>query len=408
VTLSEHDMDLVNRGLDDDLDAAEKEKLELLIKENPEAESLHRLLTEMSSLLKSIPDTDPAPGLPVRIGNIIESGAAVGEKGRINSIIQRFRRNSKMVPQVRKSGNLGKYIAVAGVTVVLVVVIVVGSNYYGSLKNGSVSGTIGPVDKYSSVQMTDKDIKLKNALLENKEALQSFLKDLQTLKKFAVAVNHDLGLWENDINTAETALQVKKLKGGFTMKDKSEEYGAYADFITNNVAVLDRMIDMLTKIASADTAGKGFEIEKTFNEFENFRLRFSEQFQQVMKSVPDIHNALVKNGLACGLLSHPGGQLGCGMLGSDVNVACKPLGQNEMIKSGQLYAMFFCGGGSGSGQLGYQYGSENLIGTVALGSGQYNIFSVNLGSNNLSSYMYAGTSFGNGTINNIVGQLGTL
>jgi hypothetical protein len=102
------------------------------------------------------------------------------------------------------------------------------------------------------------------------------------------------------------------------------------------------MIAMLAKIAVIDTAGQGFEIEKTFNEFENFRVKFAEKFSQVMKSAPEIHNTMVKNGLSAGILCRPDNGVGY-CLGSHTPLLFQVLSAGSLIESKSIIGVYYAG-----------------------------------------------------------------
>jgi len=194
------------------------------------------------------------------------------------------------------------------VVVILAIVIIIGSKYYPPQKNNESSGTIGVVKKYNAGQMSEKDVKLKNILIKDPEAVKKTIMQLNEYRIFATGLAQDLGSWRAKIDEAK-----KKNRGG--AKDEkllnagNESFTEYKAYIEKNIVYLDNAVNLLTKVNKGDTLNQSFEYEKTLNEYENFRIQFAQKFEAIIPMLPDIHNVFVKNGIH-GIVGNRDGNIG--------------------------------------------------------------------------------------------------
>ncbi len=281
-----------------------------------------------------------------------------------------------MQPQFTPSSRHRQYIGFAAAIAVLVIIVSV-VWYVGPGSTEVTQGTIGPVKKYGATQMSERDIRLRNAILSDRNALTAAIDQLRLLKVFAQRVSSDLTAWGDELTAVVARVQLKVEKRGLSVDQKIRDFRSYAEFIAFNGPVLDTTLIMLTRFRDEDTLADGFEVERVLNDFENFRVKFSEKFQNTMIGIPDLHNTLVRNGLNSVFFSS---ESGLGILLSTSN-GTRILSKDELISGSQelqcCYSIPSMGANQqvigswtfGSGAMGYVASSQSAIGSSILGTG---------------------------------------
>ncbi len=180
-----------------------------------------------------------------------------------------------------------------GVVVFVALAIIIVSFFYPPVYEG-ISGTIGKVKKYNASQISEKDVKLKNAMLSDEQSLKLSIAQLVDYKIFLKDVSSDLGNWSQKINSLieKDILVVKK---GDMLKENSKTFKDYKTYLDKNMPTLDNTIIMLDKLFRKDTVNQVLEIEKTMNNYENFRIQVAQRFMKMLDAIPNAHNALLLN-----------------------------------------------------------------------------------------------------------------
>jgi hypothetical protein len=244
---------------------------------------------------------------------------------------------------------------ILSVVIVLAVVIIIGSKYYPPSPSNNSTGSIGVVKKYNAGQLSEKDVKLKNLMLKDITAVKASIEQLKSYKSFVNALSLDLGKWNSAITDAKKNSS-KGLKDEKLLIDNSSNYNEYKNYIDKNIGTIDTAIALLTKISTGDTLKQSLEIEKTLTNFENFRIQVADKFQAIFTSLPNVHNALVKNGIL-GVIGNKEGNLGIVVFNKDGNLGL----------TNSLNAAF-----SGKFTLGC-FNKENINGAILNKDGNYNI-----------------------------------
>lgn len=180
-----------------------------------------------------------------------------------------------------------------GVVIFIALAIIIVSFFYPPAYEG-ISGTIGKVKKYNASQISERDVKLKNAMLNDEQSLKLSIAQLVDYKIFLKDVSSDLGNWSQKINSLieKDILVVKK---GEILKENSKTFKDYKTYLDKNMPTLDNTIIMLDKLFRKDTVNQVLEIEKTMNNYENFRIQVAQRFMKMLDAIPNAHNALLLN-----------------------------------------------------------------------------------------------------------------
>lgn len=180
------------------------------------------------------------------------------------------------------------------VVVVIVATIIVISYLFPPATVDETSGTIGKVKKYNAGQISAKDVKLKNVMLSDEKSLNASITQLSDYKAFITDINKDLGNWTNKILSL-TKNEKDIIKGADLLKKNSKVFDEFKSYIDQNMSTLDNTITLLSKISKKDTVNQNLEIEKTLNDYENFRIQIAERFLKMVDAIPNVHNALLLN-----------------------------------------------------------------------------------------------------------------
>ncbi len=180
-----------------------------------------------------------------------------------------------------------------GVVVFIAAAIIVVSFFYPPAYE-SVSGTIGKVKKYNAGQISEKDVKLKNAMLNDEQSLKLSIAQLVDYRIFLKDVSSDLGNWNQKINNL-IEKDILVVKNGEILQENSKTFKDYKTYLDKNMPTLDNTIIMLDKLFKKDTVDQVLEIEKTLNNYENFRIQVAQRFLKMLEAIPNAHNALLLN-----------------------------------------------------------------------------------------------------------------
>lgn len=185
-------------------------------------------------------------------------------------------------------------IAIAVFVIAFAVIIV--SRYYPPLLNTDSTGTIGVVKKYNAGQMSQKDVKLKNAMLKDVATVKESVERLKEYKLFITGLASDMGKWNDTIETAKKD-NTKDLKDEKILTVNAAYFSDYKTYIEKNTFILDNTIKLLSQLSSGDTLNIDYSIENNITEYENFRIQIAQRFEKMIASIPSVHNAFVKNGI---------------------------------------------------------------------------------------------------------------
>lgn len=180
-----------------------------------------------------------------------------------------------------------------GVVVFIAAAIIVVSFFYPPAYEG-ISGTIGKVKKYNAGQISEKDVKLKNAMLKDEATLKLSIVQLEDYKNFLGDMSTDLGSWNKKINSL-IEKDITVVKRSEMLMENSKTFSEYKTYLDKNMGTLDKTIAMLTKLHKKDTVNQNLEIEKTLNDYENFRIQVAQRFMKMIEAIPNAHNALLLN-----------------------------------------------------------------------------------------------------------------
>lgn len=223
-----------------------------------------------------------------------------------------------------------------GVVIFVAAAIIVVSFFYPPVYEGT-SGTIGKVKKYNAGQISEKDVKLKNAMLKDEATLKLSIVQLEDYKNFLGDMSTDLGSWNKKINSL-IEKDITVVKRSEMLMENSKTFSEYKTYLDKNMGTLDKTIAMLTKLHKKDTVNQNLEIEKTLNDYENFRIQVAQRFMKMIEAIPNAHNALLLNKQP-GIISNKDNLTGLGVANKDGSLSSTA--QNSVFNSANMILCCF-------------------------------------------------------------------
>jgi len=223
-----------------------------------------------------------------------------------------------------------------GVVIFVAAAIIVVSFFYPPVDEGT-SGTIGKVKKYNAGQISEKDVKLKNAMLKDETTLKLSIVQLEDYKNFLGDISVDLGSWNKKINDL-IGKDITVVKRSEILMENSKTFGEYKNYLDKNMGTLDKTIAMLTKLHKKDTVNQNLEIEKNLNDYENFRIQVAQRFMKMIEAIPNAHNALLLNKQP-GIISNKDNLTGIAVANKDGSLSSTA--QNSVFNSANMILKVF-------------------------------------------------------------------
>jgi hypothetical protein len=184
-------LELINKDIDNNISAYEKELLDNYLKTNPEAHALHQDLFEIENLLDKLPENDPSENLKKRILSSIDFNRYASKKRK--SIGEYF---IAAFTGLRKKTTVS--FAVGMVTGIIVLSIVFYASYYNNFpRTNNVFGTIGIADSelLKSVEVNALDI---GGKIEIKKVANQYgvYVNLKSSKEYTLQIELDKSSWK--------------------------------------------------------------------------------------------------------------------------------------------------------------------------------------------------------------------
>lgn len=119
-------------------------------------------------------------------------------------------------------------------------------------------GTIGKVQKYRKIQMSEKDIILRSELVKDTSKLSRSIYGLAAFNSFAKEYSADLKSIAADMEQNNYS------------KDQAGKVAEYSKFIEENRKSVENMVALLTDFYTGDTTDYSIDVEKKLLDFNNF------------------------------------------------------------------------------------------------------------------------------------------
>lgn len=144
------------------------------------------------------------------------------------------------------------------------------------ITTSDATGTIGKVEKYRKVQMTEKDVLLRSEFVKDTSSIAKTIKGLLVYNAFAVDFAREIDEW------------VAALKGRYTGEKNLKELGEYSQYIKNNTRTVENTIGVLSDIYKSDTTQMSLDIEKKLKDFDSFVHGMAERNTMLSVIIPDL------------------------------------------------------------------------------------------------------------------------
>lgn len=163
-----------------------------------------------------------------------------------------------------------KQALIIALAVIVLVAILIVSQYYPPVDESESTGTIGKVDKYRNSKTTQEDIILRNEFLKDTTALKIAIIALESYQEFLAGLNDDFNEWEN-------ALSKTKYKSNEKLTQQLQELKLLAQFMNNNLSTVSETQKLLYKYYTKDTLNMSIDIQNNLINFSTFLANLEEK-----------------------------------------------------------------------------------------------------------------------------------
>ncbi len=143
-------------------------------------------------------------------------------------------------------------------------------------KKENLTGTIGKVEKYRKVQMTENDVKLRNDLLTDTSALSKSIKGILFFYDFSKTMASELPKWTESIKNTKINALDKEVN---ILTD-------YSQFLDKNLKTLENTLSLILDVYNGDTTEASVNMEKNIKEFENFVVTLTKKDSMLVSVFP--------------------------------------------------------------------------------------------------------------------------
>lgn len=153
--------------------------------------------------------------------------------------------------------------------VVLVAVLII-SQYYPPVDNSDSSGTIGKVDKYRDSKTKQEDIVLRNEFLKDTTALKSTIMVIDKYQVFLLGLNQSFKEWESELIKT-------KIEKNEKLYQQYKGLKSLTSFMDNNLSTVSEMRNLLYKYYTKDTLNMSIDVQNNLINFSTFLANLEEK-----------------------------------------------------------------------------------------------------------------------------------
>lgn len=165
------------------------------------------------------------------------------------------------------------YVAIS-IIIIVAVIFLVTNNFTGNVNN--LSGTIGKVEKYRKVQLTEQDIKLRNDLLTDTSAVSKSIKGLLIFNSFSLKLKDGINNWTNELKS-NTSKEFEPTIA--ILKD-------YSKFIDDNSKTVEDALLFLLDVYNGDTTEASVNMTAKIKKFDSFVEQLIKKDSMLAKVIP--------------------------------------------------------------------------------------------------------------------------
>ncbi len=147
---------------------------------------------------------------------------------------------------------------VISIIIIIAVVFLATNNFTGNVNN--LSGTIGKVEKYRKVQLTEQDIKLRNDLLTDTSEVSKSIKGLLIFNSFSLKLKDGIDKWTNEL----------KSKTSKEFEPTIAILSDYSKFINDNSKTVEDALLFLLDVYNGDTTEASANMTVKIKKFDSF------------------------------------------------------------------------------------------------------------------------------------------
>jgi len=161
--------------------------------------------------------------------------------------------------------------------VILLIIALVSVNKFNGDKE-DLTGTIGKVEKYRKVQLTEKDVKLRNDLMTDTSEVSKSIKGLLVFHSFTIEFTKKTEEWKNSLKGNYSP----ELKNAISLADN------YSKFIKDNSKTVEDALLFLLDVYNGDTTEASVNIEPKLKKFNDFVTELSKKDSMLVTVIPMI------------------------------------------------------------------------------------------------------------------------
>jgi hypothetical protein len=291
-------LELINMDLDGVISGDEKRILQEYLQNNPDAKKIYEDNVVLSKMLSSEPALNPSENIKKVVMNTISLKPVENKQKDYSNTIFKFLRKTAMSMDPTKKKKVLLVTSFISIIIVAIIVVAIFTPTFRSSQSGEITdGTIGKAKKYYAQQMSEKDIVLRNALLNYKEDLNKAISELNQYKKFVSDFDSDLGVWITRLSGIEAKSKEKNAP-----KTELDKYASQLTILKNvktfvsNKGILDSTLMMFADLSKSDTLNKNFPVDNSLIDLKKFMDQVSIKFVEVFNTLPDVSETFKKNG----------------------------------------------------------------------------------------------------------------